>query len=151
MRPSDFDFLFSLRIQVLLMFVTIDRSWEIGKFGKQTLKSLTTTGCSNNWLFMDNKLFGLLVLKTLTLVQTCTDIDHVNPTRTLIIPPDWNSLDFLNHIKCRTNDDRFPLPLWETWFYSTLGVPIPDLIGPDQQCVFQDFHYYTYGDHLQTC
>ena len=35
-----------------------------------------------------------------------------NPTRTLT----WKSLAFLSHIKCRTNDDRFPLPLWETWF-----------------------------------
>ena len=35
-----------------------------------------------------------------------------NPTRTLT----WKSLDFLSHINRRTNDDRFPLPLWETWF-----------------------------------
>ena len=24
---------------------------------------------------------------------------------------------------------------WETWFSSSLGVPIPTLIGPSQQCV----------------
>ena len=36
-----------------------------------------------------------------------------NPTRTLT----WKPLAYLS-IKCRTNDDRFPLPLWETWFCS---------------------------------
>jgi hypothetical protein len=30
-----------------------------------------------------------------------------NPTRTLT----WKSVVFLSHIKSRTNDDRFPLPL----------------------------------------
>ena len=30
-----------------------------------------------------------------------------NPTRTLT----WKSLDFFRHIKSRTTDDRFPLPL----------------------------------------
>jgi hypothetical protein len=34
------------------------------------------------------------------------------PTRTL----NWNPLGFLSHIQCRTNDDRFPLSLWEVWF-----------------------------------
>jgi len=33
-------------------------------------------------------------------------------TRTL----NWNPMGFLSHIKCRTNDDRFPLSLWEVWF-----------------------------------
>jgi hypothetical protein len=33
---------------------------------------------------------------------------------------------------CRTIDDRFPIALWEVWFCSTLGVPIPVLIGPPQ-------------------
>ena len=70
-----------------------------------------------------------------------------NPTRTLT----WKSLTFLNHIKRRTNDDRFPLPLWETWFCSNLGVQIPTLIDPPQQCACNSFHYDTYGDHLQSC
>ena len=42
-----------------------------------------------------------------------------NATRTLI----WKQLkpmDFLSHIKCRTNDDRLPLPLWENWFCSSV-------------------------------
>jgi hypothetical protein len=48
----------------------------------------------------------------------------------------WTSkpLGFLRHIKCRTMDDRFPLSLWEVWFYSSLGVPIPTLIGHSQHC-----------------
>ena len=88
----------------------------------------------------------------------CSDNDHVsvlphemtvtepgeNPTRTLT----WKSLDFLNDIKCRTIDDRFPLPLWETFCCSSLGAPIPVLIGPPQQCVSSSFHYDTFGDHL---
>jgi hypothetical protein len=47
----------------------------------------------------------------------------------------WIPLGFLSHIKCRTIGDRFPLSLWEVWFCSTLGVPIPALIGPSQRCV----------------
>jgi hypothetical protein len=42
----------------------------------------------------------------------------------------WKPLGFLSHVKRRTNDDRFPLALWEVWFCTQLGVPIPDLIGP---------------------
>eukprot|EP00001_Collodictyon_triciliatum_P156072 27337_3 len=42
----------------------------------------------------------------------------------------WSPLGFLSHIKRRTIGDRFPIPLWEVWFCSTLGVPIPALIGP---------------------
>jgi hypothetical protein len=36
---------------------------------------------------------------------------------------------FLSHIK---QGDRFPLPLWESWFFSSLGVPIPVLIASDR-------------------
>jgi hypothetical protein len=48
------------------------------------------------------------------------------PSRSLV----WKPLGFLSHIKRRTNSDRFPLSLWEVWFCSTIGVPIPALIGP---------------------
>ena len=44
----------------------------------------------------------------------------------------WKPLGFLSHVKRRSNDDRFPLALWEVWFCSQLGVPIPALIGPLQ-------------------
>jgi hypothetical protein len=60
-------------------------------------------------------------------------------------------LGFLNHIKRRTIGDRFPLSLWEVWFCSTLGVPIPALIGPCQRCACNVFDYDVCGDHLQTC
>ncbi len=43
------------------------------------------------------------------------------PSRTL----SWKPLGF--HIKRRTNDDLFPLSLWEVWICSTLRVSIPDL------------------------
>ena len=90
--------------------------------------------------------------------RPCSDNDHTSvlphemtdiepgesPTRTFT----WKSLAFLSHIKRRTNDDRFPRPLWETWFCSSLGVPMPPLIGPPQQCECNVFEYDLYGDHL---
>ena len=60
-----------------------------------------------------------------------TDIqpgDGEIPTRKLT----WKPLGFLRHIKSRTIDDRFPIVLREVWFCSTLGVPMPTLIGPSQ-------------------
>ncbi len=63
----------------------------------------------------------------------------------------WKPLGFLSHIKRRTNSDRLPLSLWEVWFCSTLGVPIPALIGPSQQCACNSFHHDSFGDNLQTC
>jgi hypothetical protein len=63
----------------------------------------------------------------------------------------WSSLGFLSHIKRRTIVDRFPLSLWEVWFCSTLGVPIPALIGPSQRCACNAFENDVRGDHLQTC
>ncbi len=70
-----------------------------------------------------------------------------SPTRSM----NWKSLGFLSHIKRRTIGDRFPLSLWEVWFCSTLGVPIPELMGPAQRCACNVFHYDSFGDHLQTC
>ncbi len=46
---------------------------------------------------------------------------------------------------------HYLLSLWEVWFYSTLGLPIPELIGPSQWCTCNAFHYDRFGDHLQTC
>ena len=81
----------------------------------------------------------------------------------------WSPLGFLSQIKRRTIGDRFPLSLWEVWFFSTLGVPrlahhdlnrrwrktkgvpIPALIGPPQRCTSNAFDYDAYGDHLQVC
>ena len=70
-----------------------------------------------------------------------------SPTRSL----NCKSLGFLSLIKRRTIGDRFPLSLWEVWFCSTLGVPIPTLVGPSQRCVCNAFHYDAFGDHLETC
>ena len=95
--------------------------------------------------------------------RPCTDNSHVSvipfemtaiepgdgeiPTRKLT----WKPLGFLSRIMCRTIDDRFPIALWEVWFCSTLGVPIPALIGPPHQCVCNSFDYDLYGNHLETC
>jgi hypothetical protein len=56
-----------------------------------------------------------------------------------------------SHVKRRSNDDRFPLALWEVWFCSQLGVPIPELMGPLRQCPCNAFQIDYFGDHLQTC
>ncbi len=69
------------------------------------------------------------------------------PSRTL----SWKTLGFLSHIKRRTNDDRFPLSLWEVWLCFTLGVSIPDLIGTLRQCPCSVFQIDSFGDHFQTC
>jgi hypothetical protein len=69
------------------------------------------------------------------------------PSRTL----SWKPLGFLSYVKRRSNDDRFPLALWEVWFCSQLGVPIPELIGPLRQCPCNAFQIDHFGDHLQTC
>jgi hypothetical protein len=69
------------------------------------------------------------------------------PSRTLT----WKPLGFLSHVKRRTNDDRFPLALWEVWLWTQLGVPIPDLIGPPRQCPCNAFQIDAFDDHLQTC
>jgi hypothetical protein len=53
----------------------------------------------------------------------------------------WSPVGFLRHIKRRTIDDRFPLSLSEVWFSSTLGLPIPALIGPFQRCSCNAFDY----------
>ncbi len=92
------------------------RSWETGKFGNQTLKSLTITGCSNNRFFTHNKLFSLLVLKVLThvlvlTIPTCPSYptprnDGYRARWKSYQYTSWKSLAYLNHIKCRTNDDR---------------------------------------------
>jgi hypothetical protein len=49
-------------------------------------------------------------------------VSETSETPSLILT--WKPLGFLNHINCRTNNDRFPLSLWEVWFSSTFGVPI---------------------------
>ena len=61
----------------------------------------------------------------------------------------WKPLGFLSLIKCRNNGDRFHLSLWEMWFGSTLGVPIPTLIGTSQWYPGHVFHYDSFGDHLE--
>ena len=52
------------------------------------------------------------------------------PTRMLT----WKPSSFLSHIMPRSHDDRFPMPLRETWVRSSLGVPTPALLANPQQC-----------------
>jgi hypothetical protein len=43
-----------------------------------------------------------------------------NPTLILT----WKPTTFITHIQSHSHDDRFPIPLWETWFCESLGVSI---------------------------
>ena len=64
----------------------------------------------------------------------------------------WKPTAWISHIMCRSHDDRFPMTVWETWFWifwSTLGVPIPDLVENPRSCDCQ--HFDIYGDHLHPC
>jgi hypothetical protein len=69
------------------------------------------------------------------------------PSRTLA----WTPLDYLSHIKRRSNDDRFLASQWEALICSILDLPTPALLGPSQQCTCNAFAYDNFGDHLQTC
>ena len=82
------------------------------------------------------------------LVHEMTDIEPSEiPSCTLT----WKPLTFLNHIKRRSNDDRFSTSQWQSFSCSNLGVPTPVLLGPAQQCTCNAFSYDNFGDHLQTC
>ena len=43
-------------------------------------------------------------------------------------PRSYSTNDHLSVLSSRDDGDRFPVRLWETWFCSTLGVPIPVLM-----------------------
>jgi hypothetical protein len=70
-----------------------------------------------------------------------------NPTLMLT----WKTTTFLCHIQSRSHDDRFPIPVWETWLSQSLGVPIPALLEKPRQCPCRQFSFDHYGDHIQTC
>ena len=63
----------------------------------------------------------------------------------------WKTTVFLSHIQSRSHEDDFPIPLWETWFCQSLGVPIPALFENPRQCPCRQFSFDPYGDHIQTC
>ena len=126
---------------------------------KTTLKCLTTTGCSNNWLFTPNTLFRIRMLKIST---------HVRFWQyPRVLPSPWNDdhrirrksysyayledISFSQSYQASIKWWSFPPSTWETWFFSSLGVQIPALLGPSQQCVCLFFRYDSYGDHVQTC
>ncbi len=135
----------------------IMRNWEVWK---------TNIEKSNNHRIFQQLDFHtqqtIQAFKTLTLVLALTmttfrstprnDRWLLNPVKlwNSYLTITWKSLVFLTHIKCRTNLQwwSFPSSTWETWFYSSLGVPIPTLIGPFQQCACNVFHYDKFGDHL---
>ena len=58
----------------------------------------------------------------------------------------WKPTTWISHIMCRSHDDRLPLQVWESWFCSNLGVPIPALLVNPCPCVCQYFDVF--GDHL---
>jgi hypothetical protein len=70
-----------------------------------------------------------------------------NPTCILT----WKTTSVIRHIHSRSHDDHFPIPLWETWFCQSLGVPIPVFLENPRQCPSRQFNFDPYGDHIQTC
>ncbi len=60
-------------------------------------------------------------------------------------------LEIISHIQSRSHDDHFPIPLWETWFCQSLGVPISVWLENPRQCPCRQFSFDHYGDHIQTC
>jgi hypothetical protein len=89
------------------------------------------------------------MITRLSYLLKCTKLSQENHRRSPLVGNLWGFLAILNGVP--TTIDRFPLSLWEVWFYSTIGVPIPTLIGPSQQCVCNSFQHDSFGDHLQTC
>ena len=85
--------------------------------------------------------------------QSCVINDHpsVLVDEMMVIDPGekpthmltWKStaFKFLSHIMPRPHDDRFPMPLWETWVCSSLGVPIPAVLANPQQCPCRQFRF----------
>jgi hypothetical protein len=114
-----------------------------------------------NWLFIHKKNIPVTVIQDLN-PRPYTDNDHTSVLLFEMVvfdPGDgeilthtltWKPSALLSHIKCHTIDDRFPLSLWEVWYYSTLGVPMLALLGSPQKCTCNTFRYDSYGDHLQT-
>jgi hypothetical protein len=87
--------------------------------------------------------------------RPCSNIEHPSvlahemmaiesgekPSRKLI----WKPTAWISHIVRRSHDDRLPMLVWEAWFCSTLGVPIPALVENPGPCACQ--HFDIYGDH----
>jgi hypothetical protein len=93
--------------------------------------------------------------------RPCTVNDHpsVLAHEMMVIEPGekppsiltWKTTSFISHIQSRSHDDRFPIPLWVTWFCQSLGVPIPSLLENPRQCPCRQFSFDHCGDHIQTC
>ena len=52
---------------------------------------------------------------------------------------------WINHIMCRSHDDRLLMTVWGSWFFSTLGVPIPTLIANPRTWVCHHFDISWWG------
>jgi hypothetical protein len=83
---------------------------------------------------------------------TVNDHPSVLQHEMMVIDPDekpthmltWKTTVLLSHIQPRSHDDRFPIPLWETWFCQSLGVPIPALLENSRQCPCRQFSFDHY-------
>ena len=76
---------------------------------------------------------------------------HMLTWKTTVCSLTWKPTSFLSHIQSRCHEDRFPIPLWETWFCQSLDVTIPALLENPRQCPCRQFSFDPYGDHIQTC
>jgi hypothetical protein len=57
----------------------------------------------------------------------------------------WKTTVFISHIQSRSHGDLFPIPLLETWFCQSLGVPIPSLLANPRQCPCRQINFDPYG------
>ena len=132
------------------------RNWEVWK---------TNIEKSNNYRMLQQLAFHTQQTIQTTSAQDldprpCTDNVHTTPSprndvlwtrwKSYSCDYPWKPLVYLSHIKRRTNDDCFPLPLWETWF--CLRVPIPVLIGRGPKppvTLFNMIHFGTIWRHAK--
>ncbi len=116
--------------------------------------------CLNKLVLHTPKTFHTTIKQDLN-PRPCTVNDHLSVLahEMIVIEPGekptciltWKTTGFLNYIQSRSHKDHFPIPLWETWFCQSLGVPIPVLLENPRQCPCRQFSFYHYGDHIQTC
>ena len=68
--------------------------------------------------------------------------------RTLKIKP----MGWLSQIRATDDDESWPLDLWQSFFCSTIGLPLPIVAAqPSTRCGCGRWYLDQYGDHAKTC
>ena len=73
--------------------------------------------------------------------------DDAKP-RTLKIKP----MGWLSQIRATDDDESWPIDLWQSFFCSTIGLPLPVVAAqPSTRCGCGRWYLDQYGDHAKTC